>query len=44
MKICQSLFVYVGNPLYKSDNGLEAGVWRMYWHSDYDRVMTLDGK
>ena len=32
MKICQSLFEYVGNPLYKSDNVLEAGVWRIYWH------------
>ena len=31
MKICQSLFEYVGN-LYLSDNALEASVWRIYWH------------
>ena len=30
MKTYQSLFV--GNPLYKSDNALEAGVWKIYWH------------
>ena len=29
MKICQSLFEYVRNPLYKIDNALEAGVWRI---------------
>jgi hypothetical protein len=32
MKIFQSLFKYVGNPLYRSDNALEAGVWRVYWN------------
>jgi hypothetical protein len=32
MKICQSLFEYAGNLLYKSDNALEASVWRIYWH------------
>jgi hypothetical protein len=32
MKICQSLFENVGNPLYKSDKALEDGVWRTYWH------------
>lgn len=32
MKIGQSLFEYVGNPLYKSDNALKAVVWRIYCH------------
>lgn len=32
MKIFQSLFECVGNPLYKSDNALEVGDWRIYWH------------
>ena len=32
MKICQLIFEYVGNPLYKSDNALDVGVWRIYWH------------
>ena len=32
MKICQSLFEYVGNPLYTSDNALNAAVWRKYWN------------
>ena len=31
LKICQSLFEHDGNPLYKSDNPLETGVWRIYW-------------
>ena len=29
MKICKSLFEYFGNPLYKTDNALEAGVWTL---------------
>jgi hypothetical protein len=33
IKMCQSLFEYVGNPLYKSDNVLEDSVSRIYWHS-----------
>ena len=33
MKICQSLFEYIGNTLYKSDNDIETGVWRLYRHS-----------
>jgi hypothetical protein len=32
MKICKSVFEYVGNPLYKKYNPLEAGVWRKSWH------------
>jgi hypothetical protein len=31
IKMCQSLFEYVGNPLYKSDNVLEDSVSRIYW-------------
>ena len=30
MKICLSLFEYIGNPLYKRDNALEAGDWRIH--------------
>ena len=30
--VCQSLYEYVGNLLYKSDKALEAGVWRIYWY------------
>ena len=33
MKIWPSLFEYVGNLLYKSDNALEDSVWRIYWPS-----------
>ena len=30
--MCQSLFEYVGDQLYKSDNALKADVWRIYWN------------
>ena len=41
MKICQSLFEYVGNLLFKSDT-LEAGVWRIFWH-DLPAVDFISG-
>ena len=40
-KIYQSSFEYVGNPLYKSDNAFEGGVWRIYLHGFVSGLTTL---
>ena len=44
MKISQSLFEYVGNPLYKSDNAREAGAWRIYWHGLLTKPRKISSK
>ena len=43
MKIWQSLFEYVGKELYKSDNAVKAGVWKIYWHSlQHSQALSLN--